>query len=242
MNTVKGINKSEQRMLKAIQKAIGAKEDGMIGTQTMSDIAVAVGAKCWPMTLTIYNQPVIICEDITICNPGKGTKDFANSISGSFSYNKLPCSILINDGNVICGSACHAFNNKPECVLYRLDNGDFGVRRVMYANQLPANTKWAVGGLGLLSMFQPVAEGFSGAYSDVLRRTGHTILGVKNNMIYLILCRNMTAAEVNKYCRDSLKLEMAIMLDGGHVASINGEESNAKINTSQVQYYLIQAV
>lgn len=242
MNSIKGVSKSEQKMIKAIQKAVGAKEDGMIGTQTMTDIAVAVGAKCWPLTMTIYNMPLIICEDIIICNPKAGTQNFTNSISGSFSYNKAPCSILVNNGEVVCGAACHAFNNKPESVIYRLKDGSFGIKRCMYANQLPADTKWAVGGLGLLNMFQPVAEGFSGAYSDVLRRTGHTVLGVKNNMIYLILCRNMNASEVNQYCRDKLKLEMAIMLDGGHVASINGEESSAKINTSQVQYYLIQAV
>ena len=217
MNTVKGISKSEQKMLKAIQKAVDAVQDGLIGTQTMSDIAVAVGAECWPLTLTIYNMPVIICKDITMCNPGKGTKDFANSISGSFSYNKKPCSIMLKDGS-------------------------FGIKRAMYANQLPANVDWAVGGLGLLGLFHPVAEGFSGAYSDVLRKTGHTVIGVKNNMVYLIMCRNMNASEVNKYCRDKLKLEMAVMLDGGHVASINGDESSAKINTSQVQYYLIQAV
>ncbi len=242
MNTIKGINKSEQRMLKAIQKAVNSKEDGLIGTQTMSDIAVAVGAECWPLTMTLFNMPVIICKDIIACNPKTGTHDFANSISGSFSYNKAPCSILVNDGEVICGTACHAFNNKPESVLYRLHNGDFGIKRCLYANQLPADTRWAVGGLGLLSLFQPVAEGFSGAYSDVLRKTSHTVLGMKNNMCYLIMCRNMNASQVNQYCRDKLKLEMAVMLDGGHVASINGEESSAKLNTSQVQYYLIQAV
>lgn len=242
MNTIKGINKSEQRMLKAIQKAVGSKEDGLIGTQMMSDIAVAVGAECWPLTMTLFNMPVIICKDVNICSPGVGTNEFPNSISGSFSYNKTPCSILVNDGNVLCDTSCHAFNNKPESVIYRLNNGEFGMKRCIYANQLPADTKWAVGGLGLLGMFQPVAEGFSGAYSDVLRKTSHAVLGVKNNMCYLILCRNMNASQVNQYCRDKLKLEMAIMLDGGHVASINGEESSAKLNTSQIQYYLIQAV
>lgn len=242
MNTIKGINKSETKMIKAIQKAVGAKDDGLIGTQTMTDVAVAVGAKCWPLTMTLYNMPVIICEDIVLCNPNAGTKNFANSISGSFSYNKKPCSIMINNGDVIHASSCHAHINKPESVLYRLKDGSFGIKRVIYANQLPADTKWAVGGMGLLGNFQPVAEGFSGAYSDVLRKTGHTVLGVKNEMVYLILCRNMNSAEVNKYCRDKLMLDMAIMLDGGHVASINGEESSAKINTSQVQYYLIQAV
>ena len=33
---------------------------------------------------------------------------------------------------------------------------------------------------------------------------------------------------------------LAIMLDGGHVAAINGAESFAKINTGQIQYHMIQ--
>lgn len=242
MNTIKGVNQSEQKMIKAIQKAIGSNMDGLIGTQTMTDIAVKVGADCWPLTMILYNMPVIICKDIIVCNPNAPTSKFANSISGSFSYNKKPCSILVNDGKVIHDAACHAHISKPESVLYRLNNGEFGVKRCLSASQLPANVKWAVGGMGLLNMFHPISEGFSGAYSDVLRKTGHTVLGVKNDMVYLILCRNMNSADVNKYCKNKLGLELAIMLDGGHVASINGEESSAKINTSQVQYYLIQAV
>lgn len=242
MNTIKGSSASEIKMIKAIQQAIHAKADGLIGTQTMTDVAVAVGAKCWPLTMTIYNMPVIICEDIIVCNPGSGTGSFKNSISGSFSYNKQPCSIAVNNGKVLCATACHAHINKPESVLYRLEDGQFGLKRCTSASQLPASTKWAVGGMGLLGNFQPVAEGFSGAYSDVLRKTAHTVLGVKSNMVYLIYCRNMNSAEVNKFCRDKLHLDKAIMLDGGHVASVNGEEASAKINTSQVQYYLIQGV
>ena len=46
---------------------------------------------------------------------------------------------------------------------------------------------------------------------------------------------------MDAFCKDKLQLDLAIMLDGGHVAAINGEESFARINTTQAQYYLIKA-
>jgi hypothetical protein len=242
MTSVKGSNTSEQRLLKAVQKAVGAKEDGLIGTQTMVDIAVKVGADCWPLTVKMFSMPVIVCKDIIINNPKQPCKNFNNSLSGSFSYQKAPCSILINNGDTICGAACHAFNNKPESVIYRLKNGSFGIKRCTYSTELPKDVKWAVGGMGLLDMYNAAAEGFTGAYSDVLRKTDHTVLGVKNGMCYLIMCRAMNGSQVNDYCKNKMKLDMAIMLDGGHVAAINGEEGFSKVNTSQVQYYMIQAI
>ena len=242
MNDVKGITENEQKMVKAIQTAVGARADGYIGEQTMTDIAVKVGADCWPLTMEIYDMPVIIGRDIVACNPKAPCSWYTNCLSGSFSYNQAPCSILVNSGKMIGGSACHAFNNQPESVLYRLYDGSFGIKRCLYSTELPENTKWAIGGLGLLDMYDPEEEGFTGAYSDVLRDTNHTVLGMKNNMCYLIYCKSMTGAQVNAFCKDKMKLEMAIMLDGGHVAAINGTEDFSKINTSQTQYYLIQAV
>ena len=242
MNTVRGTTISEAKMVKAIQKSVGAAQDGAIGAATMTDIAIALKADCWPLTVQLYNMPVIITKDVLVSNPTKGCGSFKNSLSGSFSYQKKPCSILINKGQTIYGASCHAHINKPESVLYRLNNGQFGIKRCMSTSTLPSGIRWAVGGMGLLDMYNPAAEGFTGAYSDVLRNTNHTILGVKNGMVYLVYCKSMTGSQVNVFCRDKLRLDHAIMLDGGHVAAINGEESFAKINTNQVQYYMIQAV
>lgn len=233
---------SEKKLLKAIQSRIGAAQDGILGPASAVDLAVAVGAKCWPLTIKLYDMPVVIAEDIVISNPGKGCGSFKNSLSGSFSYQKKPCSILVNNGKTICGSACHAWLGQPESVLYRLNNGQFGIKRCKAASELPGGVRWAVGGLGLLDMYDPAAEGFTGKYSDVLRKTNHTVLGVKNGMVYLVYAKSMTGAQVNTFCRDKLRLDLAVMLDGGHVAAINGEESFARINTGQVQYYLIQGV
>ena len=92
--------------------------------------------------------------------------------------------------------------------------------------------------MGLLGNYNPATEGFTGRFSDVLRRTDHTALGYKGGMLYGVYCRSMTAQQVNALCRDKLKLEYAVMLDGGHVAAIHAACN--KINTNQRQYYAVR--
>lgn len=233
---------SEKKLNKAIQAAIGAAQDGILGPASAVDLAAKVGADCWPLTIKLYDMPVIVCKDIVITNPSKGCKNFKNSLSGSFSYVKKPCSIAVNDGEVLCGSACHAWLGQPESVIYRLEDGRFGIKRCLSVTDLPSGVRWAVGGMGLGKMYAPKAEGFAGQYADVLRKTNHTALGVKNGLVFLVYCKGMTGAEVNAFCADKLKLEYAILLDGGHVASIWGEEKFSQINGAQPQYYLVQGV
>jgi hypothetical protein len=104
MNAVRGTTANETAMIKNIQRAIGAKPDGAIGTQTMSDIACRLGAVSEPLTLSIYGAPVIIARDILpISTPRSGVSAFANSISGSFTMPqavgpRVPISILISGG------------------------------------------------------------------------------------------------------------------------------------------------
>ena len=203
MNTIIGSTTSETNMIKAIQRAVRAAEDGMIGGETMAAVAAKLGADCFPLTLRIYGQPTIIARDIVVCNPVARLKGYSNSLSGSFSYQKKPCSILVNWGKAVCESACHAWLGQPETVLYRLYSGEFGIQRCMSSKELPDGVK------------------------------------CKGGMVYLIYCAGMTGREVDEHCR-KLGLELAVMLDGGHVAAINGAESFAKINTSQIQYYMIQ--
>lgn len=250
MDIVKGSTSSEVSMIKAIQAAVGANADGEIGTQTMSDIAVALRAGCFPLTVQIYDAPVIIARDIIPFSAGGAAlSDYKNTINGSFYANKRPCSILVQDGLVIQASACHAFYGKPESVLYRTFSGDVGIMRAKSVDELPPHVLWAVGGVGLLNNYAPPAEGFCKLYkngkaedfSDVLRKTDHSMLGEKGGYIYLVYCADMTAAEVNAFAR-RLGLRVAIMLDGGHVAGINGAEPFAKINTKTPQYYGIQGV
>ena len=232
MRDVKGSTSEEVRMIKAIQRSVGALDNGWIGNQTLSDIAAKLGADCWPLNVELYGQPSIIARDIEpVYMSGPLPK---NAISGSFSWQGAPCSILVR-GKVVRGMSCHY--PAPESVLYKTAGGAVRIARVSSAAAL-GGVVWAVGGLGLLDRYAPAAEGFVGAYSDVLRKTNHTVLGYKGGLLYGVYCKNMTAQQVNAFCRDKLKLEYAVMLDGGHVAAINGACN--KINTQTRQFYAVR--
>ena len=212
---------------------MGARDNGWIGNQTLSDIAAKLGADCFPLNVELYGQPTLIARDIDPVNmSGPLPKD---AISGSFSWQGQPCSILVRNGKVVRGMSCHY--PRPESVLYKTTDGAVRIARVFSAAAL-GGVVWAVGGLGLLDRYDPAAEGFTGAYSDVLRKTNHTVLGYKGGMLYGVYCRSMTAQQVNAFCRDKLKLEYAVMLDGGHVAAIHGACN--KINTQTRQFYAVR--
>ena len=226
----------EVRMIKAIQRSVGALDNGYVGNQTMSEIAVALGADCFPLNVELYGQPAILARDIEPFNP-KGPLPI-NAISGSFSDGYQPCSVLVQDGKVVCWSACHY--PTPETVLYRTRDGKVDCKRVSHvSNDLPlSDVVWAVGGMGLLGNYNPAAEGFTGAFSDVLRKTNHTVLGYKGGMLYGVYFKNLTAQQINVQCKGKFRFEHAILLDGGHIAAINGAVN--KINTRQRQLYAIR--
>lgn len=251
LDIVKGSTTNEDKMIRGIQLAVGSVADGEIGTQTLSDIACLLDADCFPLTLKIYGVPVIITKDIVPFSAG-GAKlsDYKNTINGSFYANKRPCSILIQDGIVVRDSSCHIEYDKPESVIYKTVSGEIGIKRVKTVSELPKSVIWAVGGCGLLDFYNPTEEGFcvctkngkTENFSDVIKTNNHSMLGIKNNHIYLVYCTNMDGAGVNAFAK-KLGLEKAILLDGGHVAGINGTEDFAKINTkSTSQYYMIQGV
>jgi hypothetical protein len=201
----------------------------------------------YPQTVLLDGMPAIVAKNIVPFNPSTPLANWGNTISGGFSASKQPCSILVQDGKVKCKYACHHWYGCPESVMYRLTDGTVGIARVKTTDELPTGLRWAVGGLGLLGNYAPTSEGFckltkdgrTENFSDVLRDTDHTVLGYKDGLFHLIYCKSMTAAQVNAYAKKA-GLEMAVMLDGGHVAAINGAESYAKINTKQKQYYAIQ--
>ena len=235
MRDVKGSTSEEVRMIKAIQRSVGALDNGWIGNQTLSDIAARLGADCFPLNVELYGQPAILAHDIDPLNLSGRLPE--NSISGSFSWQGQPCSILVRGGRVVRSMSCHC--PTPESVLYKTRDGRVHMARVSSADALtPSGVVWAVGGMGLLGNYNPAAEGFTGAYSDVLRKTNHTVLGYKGGMLYGVYCRSMTAQQVNAFCRDKLKLTHAVMLDGGHVAAIHGACN--KINTQTRQFYAVR--
>lgn len=245
MKSVTYSTSNEKKLIISLQRAIDANTDGSIGTQTLSDLAIKLGVKdCFPLTLSMYGYPVIIGNDVVPFNPKGKLRGFANSMLGSFTYPRAttPCSILINNGKVICGNSCHAHLNKPETVIYKTIDNVVGVKRIISSAELPNNVDWAVGGMGLCDMYDPNVEGFTGAYADVLRKTNHNILGYKNGMFYGVYYTNITGQEINKHCKDVMKFEHAVLLDGGGLAAINGTESFAKKNINIKQGYGIQFI
>lgn len=246
MKDFKYSTKNEEKLFKAIQKQVGAYENGWIGCQTMSDIAVMLGADCFPLTLEIYNCPTIIANDIVVCDPNSSVRPYENSISGSFTYpsSKIPCSILINKGIDVFSYACHVHNGKPEGVIARYKDGSYWQGRCKSTTDIPnrANVVWAVGGMTLGKNYSPVTEGFNGIYADVLRQTNHTVLGIKNGVCYLVYCPNMTGGRIQDFVVNKMQFEKALLLDGGHIAAINGTEPFAEINMSQYQGYIIQGI
>lgn len=235
MRDIKGSTSEEVRMIKAIQRSVGALDNGWIGNQTLSDIAAKLGADCWPLNVELYGQPCIIARDIEPVNMSGPLPK--NAISGSFSWQGQPCSILVRGGKVVRGMSCHY--PTPESVLYKTTGGAVRIARVSSAAAL-GDVVWAVGGMGLLGNYNPVAEGFTGRFSDVLRKTNHTVLGYRSGMLYGVYCKSMTALQINTLCRDKMKFEFAILLDGGHIPAINAADS--KINTSQKQLYTIKFI
>ena len=127
-------------------------------------------------------------------------------------------------------------------MIYKTYLGGYGIDRVKASSELPDNVMTAVGGMGLLDYYDPEEEGFTGAYADVLRKTNHTVLGVKNNKWYGVYFKNQDAVTINNLCKLKFRFDAAVLLDGGGIAAINGTENFAKINTSTKQGYAIQFV
>ena len=176
-------------------------------------------------------------------------KNYRNCISGVFQYANKPNAIFVYGGKVLGDMSAHAWLGYPDTCLICYNDGRIVAKRLSYIpkNEL-SNIRWAVSGVGLLDMYNPTAEGYAKIkheekiydYSDVLRKTNHTALGItKTGKVVGMYLSNMTAQEVNAYCKKQ-NLCHAIMLDGGHIAAVNCD--TAKKNESQKQSTIIQFV
>jgi len=263
MREIAGSTAEEVRMFKAIQRATGAMDNGIIGCDTMSCLAEKVNADCFPIALQIYGCPAVIAKSLIPFNPEGPIKDYEYSMSGSFTWpsGAQPCSILVNRNEILQEYACHYWaDGKPESVMYQSEDGSFGIRRVMSIAQLPSKILWAVGGMGLMQNFDPIAEGFVGINAGVLRTCGHNILGYKNGHVYGVAMnsigysssqlsglyslsnsskqediervrKNLKPYPVNTICKDKFEFEGAIQLDGGSVFFYNFKDMKRGVNT-----------
>ena len=175
-------------------------------------------------------------------------KNYASCISGTFQYQNKANAILIYGGNVISNLSAHGWLGYPDTCLIYYKDGAFSVKRLV---SIPAaelqQVEWAISGVGLLDMYNPSAEGYAKFkkngktydYSDVVRKTNHTAIGVKNGKVYGFYLSSMTGAEVNTYMKKQ-DMDIAIMLDGGHIAAVNCTQAQKNVN--QKQHNIIQFV
>lgn len=172
--------------------------------------------------------------------------NFRNCISGTFQYQNKANAIIISNGKVISNLSAHGWLGYPDSVMICRNDGSVTVERHISLPQT-SGIKWAISGMGLLDNYNPDAEGYCRIsqdgkkydYSDVLRKTNHTALAYKDGIVYGYYLKNMTGAQVNDYLKKQ-GMEFAIMLDGGHIASINSDSFKANVN--QKQHNIVQFV
>lgn len=108
---------------------------------------------------------------------------------------------------------------KRGTIIYYKD-GTIEVKRINNINEINKTYDWAIGGGMLLPHYNPEIEGFTGAFSDVLRRTNHTGIGYRDNKVFLFAKENCTMEEFLDSIR-LLQLKGAIFLDGGGSTQLN---------------------
>lgn len=194
--------------------------------------------------LSAKPENVIVAE---LKNDG-ACKNYRNCISGTFQYQNKANAILISNGRVISNISAHGWLGFPDSVIFASNDGKVAIDRLIgFSEEKLAEVKWAISGMGLLDNYNPAVEGYAKFtqggktydYSDVLRRTCHTAIGVKDGMVYGFYLANMTGAEVNAYLKEQ-GMQFGIMLDGGHIAAVNCDEYSA--NASQKQHNIVQFV
>lgn len=188
----------------------------------------------------LYDVKVIECNEITVFeSKGKySCSNFMNSTCGTFTYpsGKNVCSILVSNGETLGSYSCHywpAQGNHPETVLYELKDGTRGAKRCKTSSELPTGVKWAIGGMGLLSMYNPGLEGFIGKYADVRNTNDHNVvLIMPGGRVLLALCENMNANQINAWAK-RVGATYGIIVDGGHLAAINSPQFKKRVKTPQ---------
>lgn len=163
---------------------------------------------------------------------------YNNVISGTFQYKNVTSSMFCIWGKWKRKSSTHDWLKQPETVIYLNKKGEVKAQRCLYWSEIKDDVVHAIGGLGLHN-YDPKLEGFKGPYADVLRNTYHTAIGYDGNE-WIGLYAKGTASKIRDIMMKELKCEIAIMLDGGHIAAINSDL--LKKNTKQIQNNMIQFI
>ena len=112
-----------------------------------------------------------------------------NCVNGTFFWHDdkgvtYPTSILFANGTTYQGVANHL--PYPQSVFIVDKDNNVAMRRIKFLSELDLdNIRLVIGGIGLVNKldgsfkYNPAAEGFSGPYADVLRKTNKTVIGYK---------------------------------------------------------------
>lgn len=234
-----------KEMVKEVQRMLKTRPDGDPGRHTWSCFYLSVVPKeriKFPYSIKAFGNWLHI-TDPELVKPfhakGENVSSFKNVVSGSFSYNGLPISIMVSDGKVIHPHSCHLWNDGhgyPESVLYYTYDGKHGIKQCRTAKDLPKNVKWAIGGAGMIGD-NAKEEGFIGRYADVFRRTSHMLIGFdKYGYFNAIEVRYQNKSQMIAHMQ-KLGIEEYILLDGGHITASNIDGHRYNLYTKQ--QYLI---
>lgn len=150
----------------------------------------------------------------------------ADGINGTF-YNlhgKEIYGLAMQDGKEIeTNSYVTNFDKLKRGVIY-FDSSKLHHAMVYNAKtEIKGYIKWAISGISLYPIYNPKAEGFTGAYADVLRATKHTAIGFKGNKVYLIASdKSLTLDDFRRGLLNSkIAFDGLINLDGGGSTQMN---------------------
>lgn len=191
----------------------------------------------FPYTIKAFNNYLMVTDPDLVkpFNP-KGNKlvNYSNVISGSFSWKGKPISIMVYKGDVIRSYSCHYWLKCPESVLWYDKYGNHGIDQVINVNELSNfnDIVFAIGGTGM-KPGDAEKEGFTGAYSDVFRKTSHMLIGFdKFGYFNAVEVDHMNKTQMLSHMK-KLGIEDYILLDGGHVTASNVDGHKNNVYTSQ---------
>jgi len=175
---------------------------------------------------------------VKVVNKGNRTIEEPFCVNGTFFWhdangNTYPTSVLYSNNKIYRAQANHL--PAPQSVFIIYKDNSVSMKLIKNIEELDlSKIKIAIGGIGLRNAldfnfkYNPAGEGFSSAYSDVLRKTNKTVIGYikKENKIYL-MCRPDISHNSATY--DLLDLvnacdyDIALSVDGGGSTFMNNE-------------------
>lgn len=183
-----------------------------------------------------------------VLNNKQACKNYSNCISGTFQWLGKTNAILYRWGTKVSNLSAHGWLGFPDTVIAYYNTGEVKCfDAVSLSKEQTKDLVWAISGMGLITHYAPKKQGFSKGrkdgvnynYSDVLRKTDHTVLGYKDGEMHGYYLSHMTGKQIDTFCRNQ-GLTYAILLDGGHIASCHCDVGKA--NSNRFQQNILQFV